>query len=147
MKFFTIGHSNRSFDEFCELLKKYGIEVVFDVRRFPKSEKFPHFNKEELEKRMSECGITYFYLGDLLGGYRSGGYEKYMETDEFQLGIGKLLFWGIDGKSAIMCAEKLWFKCHRRFIADRLVQLGHEVIHIIDENRVQKHVPKQELLG
>ncbi len=139
MKFYTIGHSNRSFEEFCELLKEHGIELLFDVRRFPQSKKFPHFNRDELQKRLEACGITYFYLGDLLGGYRKGGYREYMKTDEFKLGIGKLLFWGVDGKTAIMCSEKLWFRCHRRFIADHLTQLGHEVYHIIERGRVEKH--------
>ncbi len=147
MKFYTLGHSNREFDEFCEILREFGIALVIDVRRFPQSQKFPHFNRENLEGELSECGINYMYLGDLLGGYREGGYEEYMKTDEFNLGLGKLLFWGIDGKTVILCAEKLWFKCHRRFIADRLVELGHEVVHIIDKDKIQKHTLSQPEIG
>ncbi|RKZ01415.1 MAG: DUF488 domain-containing protein [Candidatus Hydrothermota bacterium] len=147
MKIFTIGHSNRSFDEFCNLLKHYGIKLLIDVRRFPTSRKYPHFNRESLEKSLVEqCGIGYLYLGDELGGYRKGGYEAYMETDEFKEGLGKLLFWAQDGVTAIMCSEKLWFKCHRRFIADKLVELGHEVIHIIDERHTYKHKLREKLL-
>ncbi len=147
MKFYTVGHSNRSFDDFCDILKHYGIQLVVDVRRFPESSKFPHFNRENLEVELDRCGIEYLYLGDLLGGYRDGGYEEYMKTEDFKLGLGKLLFWGIDGKTAILCAEKLWHKCHRKFIADRLVELGHEVWHIIDIGNLEKHMPGNGLFG
>ena len=139
MLIYTIGHSSRSLDQFIKLLKKYGIKRVIDVRRFPVSTKYPHFNRENLEKSLKSSKIKYFWLGDLLGGYRSGGYEKYMETDQFKEGIEKLLSITLDRKTAIMCAEIVWFRCHRRFISDHLVGMGHKVVHIIDEKRIYEH--------
>ncbi len=134
---YTIGHSNRSLKEFLDLLDKYHIRVIIDVRRFPKSTRFPYYDKENLERILKDKGITYIWLGELLGGYRSGGYEKYMETKEYREGIRRLVEIIEETKDfvAIMCSERLWFKCHRRFIADTLVKLGYNVIHIIDRNK------------
>jgi len=143
MLIYTIGHSSRSLDKFIQILKKYKIERVVDVRRFPVSTRYPHFNRENLEKVLRPSKIEYFWLGDLLGGYRSGGFEKYMETDQFKEGIEKLLSLTLDGKTTIMCAEIVWFRCHRRFISDYLVRRGHEVIHIIDEKRAYRHKLKR----
>lgn len=139
-KIYTIGHSNRSMNEFMNILEKYGVKCLIDVRRFPSSRKYPWFRRETLNIVTRRSGITYIWLGDKLGGFRSGGYEKYMETEDFMEGINYL----IDllekfGVIAIMCKERLWFKCHRRFISDILYSKGYEVIHIIDNNRIYKH--------
>ena len=140
---YTIGHSNRSLQEFIKLLKKYNIKRIIDVRRFPTSRHVPHFKKEVLERELPKQNIEYYWLGDLLGGFRPGGYIKYMETEEFSKGLRKLLeIAGREGRTAIMCRERLWFKCHRRFISDRLVELGYKVIHIIDDERTYEHKRK-----
>ena len=136
---YTIGHSNRELTTLMKILSKYDVKVILDVRRFPTSRKYPWFNKENLEKRLGEMGIKYIWLGDSLGGYRKGGYNEYMKTEEYGIGIKKLINIASSKTSAIMCSEKLWFRCHRRFISDTLVEKGFEVIHIIDENKTYRH--------
>jgi uncharacterized protein (DUF488 family) len=81
----------------------------------------------------------YFWLGELLGGFRKGGYEAYTETEEFRKGIENLIQIMKQGTIAVMCAEIVWFRCHRRYISKKLVQLGYEVVHIIDEKRTYVH--------
>jgi uncharacterized protein (DUF488 family) len=149
MIIYTIGHSNRSLKEFLELLKKFKIKNLVDVRRFPSSKKFSHFNKECLEEALSKIGINYLHLGNELGGFRKGGYEAYMKTNEFKDSIIKLLKIAKEGKTAVMCSEKLFFKCHRRHIANELVKCGCRVIHIFDENRCyeQKFVQRKLISG
>ncbi len=139
MTIYTIGHSNRSLAAFLELLKDHGIEQLFDLRRFPVSSKFPHFNREYLEAELNRHGIAYMYFGETLGGYRTGGYEMYMSTSAFQEGLRDLQQKARDKRSCLMCAEMLYFRCHRRFVSDALVRNGWEVIHIIDERRTARH--------
>ncbi len=140
---YTIGHSNRSIEEFIDLLKYFKIDVVVDVRRFPSSRKFPWFNKEFLREELEKHGIKYFHLGEL-GGYRREKYVNYAETREFEEAVRKLLtLISPYRRAAIMCSESKWWKCHRRFIAGKIVELGHQVTHILSKNRVQKHLPKQ----
>ena len=136
-----MGHSNRSLSIFIDLLNTYGIKAVIDVRRFPSSRKYPWFTRENLSKALEKVGIRYIWLGDLLGGYRKGGYREYMKTIEYKKGIEKLIkyIYEVGGYTAILCSEKLWFRCHRRFISDTLVEKGFEVIHIIDFNKVYRH--------
>ncbi len=129
---YTVGHSNRSLEEFIALLKGYKIGAVADVRRFPYSRLNPQFNRENLERALKAAGIEYVWLGNELGGYRSGGYEEHTKSDEFQKGLERLEFLAYHKRTAIMCAEKLWFRCHRRFIADELARRGWEVLHITD---------------
>lgn len=138
-KIYTVGHSNRGLEEFIDLLKTYNIETLVDIRRWPKSTKFHHFNREILEHELDKEGIKYIWLGDLLGGYRPGGYEKYMETPQYKRGLEILEKIAQRRTTAIMCSEKLWFKCHRRFISNSLVERGYRVIHIIDKKRTQEH--------
>lgn len=136
---YTVGHSNRELGEFIALLETFGIECVADVRRFPTSSKYPHFRREELARSLPERGIEYRWLGDLLGGYRTGGYEQFTQTEAFQVGLDLLLqsaHWRI---TAVMCSERLFFRCHRRFIADRAVDLGWEVRHIYELGRMSRH--------
>ncbi len=125
--FYTVGHSNYSIDEFISTLRKFSIEVVVDIRRFPKS-KHEQFDRENLKKSLEEAGIKYVWI-EKLGGYR-GNYRKYMETKEFEEGITELLKYA-DKRVAIMCAERNYLRCHRRFVSEHLERLGFEVYHIV----------------
>ncbi|HDD33784.1 MAG: DUF488 domain-containing protein [Thermoprotei archaeon] len=145
---YTVGHSTRSLEELIKLLKAYGVGILVDVRRFPTSSICPHFKAENLEKALKRRGIRYVWLGDKLGGFRKGGYAKYMETEDFRRGLEELVEVIEEGEArgvgvAIMCSEKLWFKCHRRFIADALAEKGIKVLHIIDEGRLSEHKRKR----
>jgi len=138
-RIFTLGSSNRSAREFLDLLAHYQIEVIVDVRRFPTS-RFDHFIKENLALLLEEKGIAYLYLGEELGGYRSGGYEAYMKSEEFEAGLARLQGVAEKKRVAIMCSERLPWRCHRRHIARTLMERGWQVRHIIDEKR--EWVPK-----
>ena len=137
MKFWTVGTSNRSLEEFLGLLEAYQIEAIADVRRFPMS-KHKHFKQENLKACLKQRGIAYHHVTEL-GGYRKGGYTKYMRTAEFEVGLRYVEQLAASQRVAIMCAELLFFRCHRRFIADALKQRGHTVLHIIDEKRIEEH--------
>lgn len=117
------------------MIKINHINMVVDVRRFPTS-KFETFKKENLSQVCNSEGIEYLHLGNELGGYRKGGYEEYTKTDEFASGIEKLINFSSKSTICIICAETLPWKCHRRFIGKKLVEMGYEVIHIIDEKRI-----------
>ncbi len=135
---YTIGHSNRTLNDFIKLLKSYSVEAVIDVRRFPKSTKYPHFNREVLSTALEIFGIRYYWLGRELGGFRKEGYEAYMRTSEYRAGIMKLLeITRLYSVTAVMCSEKFWFRCHRRFIARTLREYGLRVIHIVDFGEVR----------
>lgn len=136
MEIFTVGTSTRSIDEFIEILRAYDIGKVLDVRRFPTS-KFEHFKKENLKDALNKERIQYFHIEEL-GGYR-GGYKEYMKTEEFKKGLETLINLAKDSRVAIMCAELLFFRCHRRYISDKLTELGIEVTHIIDAKRSYPH--------
>jgi uncharacterized protein (DUF488 family) len=143
IELYTVGHSTRALDEFVELLRHYQIRNLIDIRRFPISAKYPHFRKEMLESAAARSGIAYYWLGDSLGGYRKGGYEAYMASEEFKQGIEAVIGIAAGGRTALMCAELLWFRCHRRFVAEALVKKGWEVLHIFDMKRVVQHRLKQ----
>ncbi len=138
---YTVGHSIRSPQEFLEILRTYNVRLVVDVRRFPKSRRVPWTENSRLKEILESEGVSYIWLGDLLGGFRRGGYKEYMNTEDYRRGLEKLI--GIIEGSlepvALMCRERLWFKCHRRFISDSLTQLGYRVVHIIDKNRTYTH--------
>lgn len=157
-KLFTIGHSNRSFEEFLKILKKFEIEVLADVRRFPSS-KFNHFKKEFLEKILPENGIEYIWI-EKLGGYRKRifehspnkaienegfrNYADYMLTKDFQEEIRILEEIARKKRACIMCAEKLYWKCHRLLLSDYLaIVTDFEVIHILDAENTRKHSPSR----
>lgn len=129
---YSLGTSTRSGDEFLRLLNRYGIELVVDVRRFPVS-RLEHFNQRELAGLLAGKGISYLYLGDKLGGYRKGGYLAFTGTEEFIKGLEALEAIVLGRVAAIVCAERLPWRCHRRFIAAELGKRGWEVTHIIDE--------------
>jgi uncharacterized protein (DUF488 family) len=136
---YTVGHSSRTLDAFVDILKALEITVLADIRRFPRSKAHPHFGRETLEPELRVRGIEYAWLGDVLGGFRKGGYAAYMETDGFAGGLERLLALAARGKTAAMCAEKHWSQCHRRFISDQLTSMGHRVIHILDEQTLDEH--------
>ena len=149
----TVGHSTRSLPEFLAILAPYGIEAVADVRRFPGSRRQPQYNKPVLAAALHTAGIDYVSI-PALGGRRqpaSGtprsawrhrafqGYADHLGSDEFAAGLFELLMlaWGL--RTAVMCAEILWWRCHRRMIADVLVSLGARVVHIRDAQTAQAH--------
>lgn len=138
MKIYTLGHSTRSLEEFLEVLNSFKIELVIDVRRFPFSKKFPWFNKENLEKELEKEKIQYVHFPEL-GGYRKEGYENFSKSKEFLEAIKKLLEIVDNKTAAILCAELLWWRCHRRYIANALASLGYQVIHIFDKEKTQEH--------
>jgi len=149
----TVGHSRRSLEEFFGLLKAYRIGALADVRRFPVSSRFPHFSQMELFKTLSKIGIEYMPFPELGGRRRSQpdspntlwrneafrGYADYMETKNFHDGIERLLHLAEEKRTAILCAEALWWRCHRALIADYLKVAGMTVTHIYDGNRSEEH--------
>lgn len=145
MEIYTLGHSTRNFNEFLNILFKFNIKIVVDVRRFPTSSKFPWFNKENLEFKLSELGISYYHLPEL-GGYRREGYSEFAKTDEFKFLISRMLEIINDKCSVILCSEKLWFRCHRRYIANYLAELGHKIVHIYDVDKIEEHKLKSKII-
>lgn len=153
MQVWTIGHSNLPLDRFLATLRAHGISVVADVRRFPGSRRHPQFGKEPLAAALVAEGMDYMHLPEL-GGRRSArkdspntawqnaafrGYADYMETEAFAAGVNRLLEVAKDRRAAIMCAEALWWQCHRGLIADYLKANGHEVLHILSAEKVEPH--------
>jgi uncharacterized protein (DUF488 family) len=141
----TIGHSTRPLEEFVELLTANRIEVVADVRRYPGSRRSPHFAREPLRMALERRGLVYVWFPELGGrrtpladspntGWRSAafrGYADYMETDVFADGLDRLVNLASGLRTTILCAELLWWRCHRGLIADVLRWLQFEVIHIM----------------
>jgi uncharacterized protein (DUF488 family) len=149
----TIGHSTHPIEEFIAILHTYHIEMLIDVRSLPGSNKFPQFNKENLEISLPKAGISYKHLL-ILGGRRKvsktskntawhnasfRGYADYMETDDFKEGIEELKELAEHKKVVIMCAEVLWWRCHRSMIADELKSEGWSVIHIMSATKSEEH--------
>jgi len=141
MKIYTLGTSNRTVEEFLEILKSYQIQTVIDVRRWPTSKWLEHFKKENLEKTLPENNIQYLHF-EKLGGYRSGGYEEYIKTKEFKEALKELIKIAKSKNLAIICAEKLPWKCHRAIITKELEKKKIEIIHIIEKDRLWQ--PKKE---
>lgn len=125
-----IGHSNRSKENFLKILKKNSVEVVVDVRRFPHSKKFPHFNREEMEEYLKKEGIDYVWMGEKLGGFRKGGYEEWSKTEIFLEGLKELEKIAMERKTVILCAEGFYLRCHRRFIIEKMEKSGWRVKHL-----------------
>ena len=154
MRIWTIGHSTRGIDEFISLLKENQIKLLVDVRAFPGSKRFPQFNKDALAESLTAHGIRYEHFPELGGKRKSKpdsrntawrnasfrGYADYMETEPFRKGIERLLdVAGKAGPTAIMCAEAVWWRCHRSLIADYLKARGFEVMHILSANEIEPH--------
>ncbi|GBD34815.1 hypothetical protein HRbin35_00566 [bacterium HR35] len=135
---YTLGHSTRKLEKLIDVLKIFKIEVLADIRHFPHSRHNPQFNKEVLENELPKQEIEYIWL-EKLGGFRKGGYLEYTKTEEFKEGLEELIKIAKNKQAAIMCAEILWFKCHRRFVSDELMKLGFKVLHIYNKDKVQEH--------
>ena len=149
----TIGHSTRTIEEFMAVLESYHIELVVDVRRFPGSRRLPQFGSEALEKSLVSAGIDYQWIPALGGRRRAApdmensawthpafrSYSAHMMTEEFSDGLSELLMLSEGLNTAIMCAEVLWWRCHRRIISDVLVSLDVNVVHIRDESHSDNH--------
>lgn len=131
MHLYTVGHSTRSLDELVDLLRDYGITQLVDVRHYPMSRRNPQFNRDRLEKDLPERGIAYVWEGETLGGFRKGGYDAYMATPAFAQGLARLEALAHRRPTVIMCAEIVWFRCHRRFIARQMAARGYRVTHIV----------------
>jgi len=154
MLIYSIGHSTHPIERFVELLRAHRIALLADVRSFPSSRRYPHFNSAELERSVTACEIRYRWFKQL-GGRRHDvrsdsphvawqhpafrSYADYMDTAEFQAGIDALLEEAASATTAFMCAEGLWWRCHRRLISDRLVVAGHSVRHIMPEGSLVDH--------
>jgi len=138
---YTVGHSTRPLASFIKILKNYGIGILADIRRFPHSLKFPHFNRESLSRNLMAQNIDYIHIENLGGRRGNGfkGYINYMNSSDFAEGVNKLLKVASSGKTAIMCAEKLPWKCHRFLVATFLLKIGIQVVHIIDEKNFYYH--------
>ena len=149
----TIGHSTRPLDAFIGLLARYRLDAVADVRRFPASRRHPHFAGPSLGASLSGQGVDYRWL-PLLGGRRRAlanspntawrnasfrGYADYIQTDEFEEGLEQLLELSGRARTAVMCAEAVWWRCHRALIADVLRVRGIEVVHILDMEHTTLH--------
>lgn len=149
----TIGHSTHSMAHFVQLLKSFEIEILVDVRRYPGSRKFPHFNKDQLASALPEAGIKYVHLEEL-GGRRKAkkdskntswrllsfrGYADYMETDTFEKAMEELEQFTKDFRVAYMCSEAVWWSCHRSMVSDYLKAKGYRVTHIMGEGKSMEH--------
>jgi len=149
----TIGHSNRSWNEFLELLVEFEIEVVADVRRFPGSRRLPQYGREPLEIALRARNIGYAWLPQLGGRRRPvpgsanrawrnasfQGYADHMVTPEFASGFRELLELAEARRTAVMCAERLWWRCHRALLADALHVRAVEVRHIVEAGKSVAH--------
>lgn len=154
LPFFTIGHSNRSFEDFAALLLEAEVSAVADVRKVPRSRANPQFGSDVLPQALASSGIAYRHiatLGGLRGAARSvpdaingfwenksfHNYADYALTESFQAGLGQLLALGRERPCAIMCSEAVWWRCHRRIIADYLLARGETVMHIMGNGRLE----------
>jgi len=154
VRIWTIGHSTRTIDEFISLLQANQIRSLADVRTLPGSRRYPQFKMETLADSLSKVGIRYEHFPEL-GGRRKPrddsrnlawrnasfrGYADYMETEEFQKGVKRLLDFAADaGPTAIMCAEAVWWRCHRSLISDYLKVRGIGVMHVLNANKTEPH--------
>jgi uncharacterized protein (DUF488 family) len=151
---YTIGHSTRSLDEFIEALRAHEIRTLVDIRSFPASRRLPHFNRESLEAYLPSAGINYVWMKELGGrrkkmrddspniALRSDSFRNYadhMLTPEFEQAAARLIALADESRTAYMCAERLWFQCHRMLLSDWLVAHGHQVFHIDATGPVKAH--------
>jgi uncharacterized protein (DUF488 family) len=153
---FTIGHSTHPVDRFVALLGRHRVEALCDVRRFPGSRRHPQFNAGALRESLAAAGVEYQPFGEELGGRRRAsriprgpaaawrndafrGYAEHMETHRFTTGLERLEELARRQRTAIMCAEGDWRRCHRRLIADALTSRAWRVVHIRPDGRTEEH--------
>ena len=149
----TIGHSTRPLEELVEMLESFKIELVADIRSYPGSRRYPQFNKEALEVSLPENHIQYIHL-KTLGGRRKvnadskntawrhpafRGYADYIETEEFKQGIKELEAIALKQRTAYMCSEAVWWRCHRTMVSDYLKVHGWTVMHIMAVGKEEGH--------
>jgi uncharacterized protein (DUF488 family) len=150
---YTIGHSTREIAEFTAVLQAHTINTLIDIRAFPMSKRLPHFNRERLEMWLPEAGIAYIWMKELGGRRRKTltespnvalrndsfrNYADYMLTEGFQQGAARVAELAETQRIAIMCAERMWFQCHRMLVSDYFVAQGHTVRHIIEADKEPK---------
>jgi uncharacterized protein (DUF488 family) len=150
----TVGHSNHEEQEFVELLRAAGVELIADVRRYPGSRRQPHFERTALAAVLLEAGIGYHWFGEALGGRRKPavdsphaawesdqfrGYADHLASEEFARGLAELEDIGRTKRVAVMCAEAWWVRCHRRLIADALTARDWRVLHLESNGRLTRH--------
>lgn len=149
----TIGHSTRTLAEFVEILQSFQIELLVDIRSFPGSRRYPHFNKETLGPALQQYGIDYKHMVEL-GGRRKAdpnsmniawhhpafrGYADYMQTEAFNQAVTSLEQVAGQRRSCYMCSEAVWWRCHRALVSDYLKAHGWTVWHISDVGKSQEH--------
>jgi uncharacterized protein (DUF488 family) len=149
---YTIGHSNRPFEDFLALLTENEIEVLADIRTVPKSRTYPYFNTESLAESLPQNGIEYVHIAKL-GGLRKTkkdapsrntawenssfrNYADYAETESFREGLAELTTIASTKRTAYMCSEAVWWRCHRRIVTDYLLTAGWKVLHIMAPHKV-----------
>lgn len=152
MTFFTVGHGTRTTEELVAVLRSAGVVRLVDVRRHPGSRRHPQFAEDALRKSLPDLGVAYEWWGDELGGRRRPAahtrhpawrndsfraYADYTDTPAFRHAVERLE--ELPGPLAVMCAETLWWRCHRRLIADALRVRGHDVVHLVDARTRQPH--------
>jgi len=151
---FTVGHSTHPIERFLELLGEQRVAMLADVRSFPSSRRWPQFNQENLRGSLERAGIEYRWMKNL-GGRRHSvrpdsphsawthpafrSYADYTESAEFEAGLAELIDAAVARRSAYMCSEGLWWRCHRRIISDNLVVRGWDVEHIMPAGKLSRH--------
>lgn len=150
---YTIGHSTRTADAFAALLRTPGIAQLADIRTVPYSRRHPQFGREALDAHLRAAGIAYRHMA-ALGGLRKPqpnsvntawqhpgfrGYADYMQTNAFATAVDELLTFAQHGCTAVMCSESVWWRCHRRLLADALLVRGVPVLHILGAAEPKPH--------
>jgi uncharacterized protein (DUF488 family) len=151
---YTVGHSTRTIDELIAALAAHQIQTLVDIRAFPMSRRLPEFNRDSLEQSMPAAGIHYVWM-KALGGYRKKileespnialrnpsfrNYADYMLMPEFEQAMSEILALAASSRTAYMCAERPYFRCHRMLVSDWLVAHGHEVLHIDAQGPAKPH--------
>lgn len=154
MKLYTIGHSTRTLDELVAALRAHGIQTLVDIRAFPMSRRHPHFNRENLERELPNAGVEYVWKKDLGGrrGKQAGespntglrndsfrNYADYMLTAPFAAAATEVRQLGLRAPTAVMCAERMWFQCHRMLVSDYFTAHGVVVEHIDGTGPTRQH--------
>lgn len=153
-RLYTIGHSTRSIEELLEALQAHGIKTLVDIRAFPMSRRLPQFNRESLEQSLTAAGIRYVWMKSL-GGYRKKmredspnialrnpsfrNYADHMLTEEFEAAMAEVIAFAERAPTVYMCAERVYFRCHRMLVSDWLLAHGHAVLHIDGTGPVKAH--------
>ena len=156
--FFTVGHSNRSITEFIDILRDASIGLVVEMRRLPESRAYPQFDSDRLAASLAEVQIAYEHVKPLggrrgrvdavpaqtNGAWRNRSFHNYADyalSQEFRKGLDRLLELGTKRRCAIMCSEAVWWRCHRRIVADHLLARGEDVFHLMGKGRPQQAEP------